>query len=1066
MEQIYTQILRELGSLAKLIPQETLKSFTKDISNQKLPLKRCGKVRELIILKPDDQQHTRIYTDQGKTRMLVLRPTLQQIETVVGACGSKLIKLMIRSVQITSLDLSGVRGLRDLNLAKSGQLATLDGLKYLTCLEKLNLSFTEVQGALDLDPLCELKELRIQKTGINQIQLTKFLTGLTYFDASESKLEDIAFLENLPDLTFLNLEKTAISSVACNGSFPKLETLILTGTSISSLDGFPLPVYLKSLSIDSSEITTVPEGIRTLTELEYLDLGGLELEIIPSWFPDHCIMKKGNAVNFHGTRIANERVEYLRCSQEEIQESLRMFCMQNQSEYKVILLGDAEAGKSLTLHRLMNDDTCDFEDVENDDADDKIYAPADFNPDSTPGIKIKDKEFDLSRYDLGDDQIRVHFWDFGGQEVLHSAHSVFLTDKTLYVILLNARNDTQDERARYWLRFIGNLKSKNCPVILVINKLDQNPNASLDSYSVKRKYGMICDILKISALKYNRRKFANKLTSVILSRLIKFDDLKVSFPTRYNALREKLAEMEAAHITKREIEEFCADCDSNSDDDSSPESMEAKYRFLLRKINHLGIGFNRETATTTDYYLILKPEWFTNAVYTIIYNKHSEVQNGIISRKDVLELLEPPYYLREKIKQVDPSQKYCHDTVRYVLEMMDAVELAFQLDDKQELYFIPMLCTRETPEFVREYVEDPHALCFRYDYGVLTKPMVSCLIAKLYKEANRREVWMTGARLHWDIDKCSVVLIAEDGVLELYMRSDGKDSNEQDRLDDLIKAIDKINSDEGWGTPQKQIGFRHNGLVEFFDYDMLNDSQAHKMQLVYSRIRQELVYIEDILHYSERSDDRLRDRLLRDIITICNQMQNDHHYFNCKEDVRNTYLRNSLRNKGYKVYDQTEQGLGGGETDAGRPDLKIHTEADNPMTLLEAQILHGADENARENWLGHLKRLLVNYNTEGYPFLFLVNYVEDTSDHFGTICDSFFQYMQDNMPKPYKLESFEPDRVHINGDEPYHYIKKTECIYNTKSTSTRVYHIFVRFWDRTEPAANGETAGLESITEA
>lgn len=54
-----------------------------------------------------------------------------------------------------------------------------------------------------------------------------------------------------------------------------------------------------------------------------------------------------------------------------------------------------------------------------------------------------------------------------------------MTKRTLYVVFVNARDNTQDERARYWLH---NIKSfaDNSPVIMVINQMDQNPSASVN----------------------------------------------------------------------------------------------------------------------------------------------------------------------------------------------------------------------------------------------------------------------------------------------------------------------------------------------------------------------------------------------------------------------------------------------------------------------------------------------------------------------------------------------------------------------------------------------------------
>lgn len=1050
MGKIAEEIKQELGAVAHVIPGDILTSYLKEISGQKTAMTRCGTVENLIILSKSIRNDTKVYVNQGRSHMLLVSPTPEQVDEVLGRCGSNLQQLTIQSPLVTALDVSGIRGLRGLNVSKCRQLSQIKGLELLTGLRVLNLSSTGMTGILNLDPLKELTELFFQNTAISRIHLSDTLYKMRILEASESKIADVTFLSMLPNLNTLNLERTGISKVPGGVSLPMLETLNLSETAIESLGGLKLPPCLKDLYLDGTKISAIPEGIKELHQLEYLGLSGLELEIIPSWFPDYYLLGHRDAVGLFDTKVANEQLDFESISAEKLRNTLRLRAAQSQSEFKVILLGDAEAGKTLTFHRLINDDKEDFEEFENNEEDPNTYAPVEFDHNSTPGVNIQDKEFDLQRYGLHKEQIRVHFWDFGGQEILHSVHSMFMTDNTLYIILLNARNDTQDERARYWLRFLQGMESKECPVILVLNKIDQNPNASLDKNTLTAKYRNICEIIELSALKYNKRKFAEKFTKVILSRLIHSEGLKVSFPSQYNAVREKLENMESLEreeeqwLTIREFENLCDEVDK--DTDTSGE----KYKMLLQRIKHLGIGYYCENTTTTSYYVILRPKWLTNAIYTIFFNMHSEVKNGIACKRDILNLLDPPSYLRGKYKQVDPKQKYKENSVSYVVDVMHAMKLAFPMHDKDEKIFFPMLCERDTPDFVREYIDDTQVLSFRYCYDIFPKVVFFQLLAELYKDADDCTVWLTGARFGWNTYGCSVVLQKEDNILSLYMKGEGLKSQERERLRILIDEINAINRMFKVENVKQQIGFRCLSQSEYYDYESLKGSLQHGNRLVFSNTKKSLVYIEDIFDFTDHGDDRMRERLLEHVLSVCSQMQDNYHYYNCKEDIRNVYLRDSLRNIGYKVYDQTQQGYGGGCSEAGRPDLKINSEVDEEMTLLEAQILGTFDENAKKTWYDHLKRLLVHYNQSGHPYLFLVNYVPDEAEKFGQICDEYFRYMQEQVPPTYKLESYNPDSVYLDNFGQNHFIRKAECTYENNGRMTCVYHIFVRFWQKPE----------------
>ena len=49
-----------------------------------------------------------------------------------------------------------------------------------------------------------------------------------------------------------------------------------------------------------------------------------------------------------------------------------------------------------------------------------------------------------------DREITVNTWDFGGQEIMHATHQFFLTKRSLYLLVLNSRQDEAANRVEYW----------------------------------------------------------------------------------------------------------------------------------------------------------------------------------------------------------------------------------------------------------------------------------------------------------------------------------------------------------------------------------------------------------------------------------------------------------------------------------------------------------------------------------------------------------------------------------------------------------------------------------------
>jgi internalin A len=67
----------------------------------------------------------------------------------------------------------------------------------------------------------------------------------------------------------------------------------------------------------------------------------------------------------------------------------------------------------------------------------------------------------------GEREIKVNFWDFGGQEIMHATHQFFLSKRSLYILVLDGR---KDEKPEYWLKLIENFGGDS-PVLVVIEVL-------------------------------------------------------------------------------------------------------------------------------------------------------------------------------------------------------------------------------------------------------------------------------------------------------------------------------------------------------------------------------------------------------------------------------------------------------------------------------------------------------------------------------------------------------------------------------------------------------------------
>ena len=92
----------------------------------------------------------------------------------------------------------------------------------------------------------------------------------------------------------------------------------------------------------------------------------------------------------------------------------------------------------------------------------------------------------------------------------------------------------------------------------------------------------------------------------------------------------------------------------------------------------------------------------------------------------------------------------------------------------------------------------------------------------------------------------------------------------------------------------------------------------------------------------------------------------------------------------------------------------------------------------KNNWNEHLIRLLDNYNPIGYPFLFLVSYLECSKDRFKEIWLDYYSHLSTYSPPNYSLQGIEAKK-----DDSF-YIRSAQCVYDRAGLPTTIYHICVR----------------------
>ena len=139
---------------------------------------------------------------------------------------------------------------------------------------------------------------------------------------------------------------------------------------------------------------------------------------------------------------------------------------------KLLLLGNGSAGKTNLAYRLHPD----RDPSENDGPPDRI---------STHGIQFLDwRNFEAGKEDKPHERklVNLHMWDFGGQEIYHSTHCMFVSRGSVFLVLWDPDQDGKQPEERYglqdkwfplyyWLDYIHTESPQSPRVAVVCSKL-------------------------------------------------------------------------------------------------------------------------------------------------------------------------------------------------------------------------------------------------------------------------------------------------------------------------------------------------------------------------------------------------------------------------------------------------------------------------------------------------------------------------------------------------------------------------------------------------------------------
>ena len=599
----------------------------------------------------------------------------------------------------TELELSD-RGIKELP-AEIGQL---------TNLTELDLSLNQLSSLpAEIGQLMNLTKLYLTSNQLSSLPAEiGQLANPTALDLSGNQLSSLpAEIGQLANLTELSLYSNQLRSLPAKiGQLTNLTKLDLSDNQLSSLPAeIGQLTNLTDLYLYFNQLSLLPAEIGQLMNLTKLVLSGNKLSSLPA-----KILKLNMEIKWEwkpdekGIFLANNPwekppVEIVKRGKKAIRawfEALKEEGGKRLNEVKVLLVGYGGAGKTSLVRRLTTG---------------KFKK----NEPKTHGVKRTDWKIRVD-----DEDITVHFWDYGGQGIMQATHRVFFSQRCLYILVIDARQESDPEE---WLKNIESIGGKS-PVLVVINKIDEHP-FELNRPGLEKKYQNIKCFYHISckdgdgikSFKEDLKKHAGQV-----------EMRRTDWPSRWASVKERLSRMRRDYIAYSEYEEIC---------EEEGVVQEDKQRELIGVLHELGVMLHFPERSLPDME-VLNPEWATEGIYKIINSRELKNCKGILPG-DRLEYVLNVERLEDKSGR---TKHYSKEEQRYIVELMNKFELCYELDDGTIL--VPDLLTELEP---REGLPKESNLRFYFEYDFMPAVVMPRFMVQKHKDLDTNLCWRTGAVL-------------------------------------------------------------------------------------------------------------------------------------------------------------------------------------------------------------------------------------------------------------------------------------------------------------------------------
>lgn len=402
-------------------------------------------------------------------------------------------------------------------------------------------------------------------------------------------------------------------------------------------------------------------------------------------------------------------------------------------EAKLIVVGEGGVGKTSLCNRL-------------------IYHDYNETEPTTEGISIKDWRL-LAPNDAGT-EIKMNVWDFGGQEIYHSTHQFFLTKRSVYLLVWDARQEDKYAQLDYWLYTIEAL-GEDSPVLLILNKCDERIR-DINLADLKEKFENIREFYRVSCKVPGKTTFED-LEEEIAKTAWPLPQMGDRWIPSWRTVREKL-ESSATNKNQIPYNEYLTICKENGIGENAAN-------ILSGYLHDLGVILHFQKDPLLMNTVILDPEWGTRAVYKVLDAR------AVIERRGI-------FLLSDRATIWKKEDGYPPDLHETLVRLMTNFELAFKIEIEPDeyKYLVAELLPMQPIEFEWNYGDN---LEFQYQYNFMPAGVMSRFIVKIHHYIEKDDdgnpmCWRLGVILERENTRAYVRLFKDDKRIEVRIVGEDK----------------------------------------------------------------------------------------------------------------------------------------------------------------------------------------------------------------------------------------------------------------------------------------------------